>query len=110
IAITAIHHTGTPSLDVVPCGPTTRNPAELLNSQKFMDVLSDLADRYDYVLLDSPPAVTFSDARTIAASCDLTLLVIRPDIANRRLFDLAREGLTNVGANISGVVLNHGMD
>ena len=74
-----------------------------------MDVLADLAERYDHVLVDSPPAVTYSDARTIAASCDLTLLVVRPELANARMFELAREGLTNVGANISGVVINHGM-
>ena len=43
----------------------------------FNDILGDLAERYDYVLLDSPPTVTFTDARTISASSDITLMVVR---------------------------------
>jgi capsular exopolysaccharide synthesis family protein len=108
IPITAIHHTGTPSLDVIPAGPFTGNPSELLNSQRFTDLMGDLAERYDYVLLDSPPTVTFTDARIISASCDLTLMVVRVNQFNRRMFQIGCEGLTNVGANLCGLVLNSG--
>jgi succinoglycan biosynthesis transport protein ExoP len=108
IPITAIHHTGTPSLDLIPSGPVSRNPAELLNSQRFVDVLGDLAERYDYVIIDSPATVTFTDARTISAFCDLTMMVIRTDRVSRRLIQIARDGLTTIGANLSGIVLNSG--
>jgi succinoglycan biosynthesis transport protein ExoP len=109
IPITAIHHTSTPSLDIVPSGPLPENTAEMLNTQRFTDLLGDLAERYDYVLIDSPATVTFTDARTISASADLTLMVIRADQLNRRMFQMACDGLTNVGANLCGVVLNTGM-
>ena len=106
LPVTAIHHTGNPKLDLLLSGPTRRGPSELLNGQAFIDLLGDLAHRYDYVLLDSPPVVTFTDARTIAASCDATLLVIRGQAVNRPLFNQARQGLINVGANLAGVVIN----
>ncbi|MBV8782207.1 MAG: CpsD/CapB family tyrosine-protein kinase, partial [Phycisphaerae bacterium] len=106
LPVTAIHHTGTPWLDLILSGPTRRNPSELLNGQNFIDLLGDLAERYDYVLLDSPPAVTFTDARTIAASCDATLMVIRGKAVNRPVFERARQGLMNIGANLAGVVIN----
>jgi capsular exopolysaccharide synthesis family protein len=108
IPITAIHHTGTPSLDVIPAGPLSGNPSELLNSQRFSDLMGDLSERYDYVVLDSPPTVTFTDARIISASCDLTLMVVRVNQFNRRMFQIGCEGLTNVGANLCGLVLNSG--
>jgi capsular exopolysaccharide synthesis family protein len=109
IPITAIFHTGVPSLDVVPAGPLPRRPAELVNSERLNDLLADLAERYDYVLLDSPPSVAFTDARTLSASVDITLLVQRADVLNRRIFDIAREGLVNIGANLCGIALNLGL-
>jgi capsular exopolysaccharide synthesis family protein len=108
--VTAIHHTGTTWLDVILSGPTRRNPSELVNGQAFIDLLGDLAERYDYVLLDSPPALTYSDARTMAASCDATLMVVLAGQINRPLFERAREGLVNVGANIAGVIINSESD
>ena len=110
IPITAIHHTGTHSLDVIPGGPVTRNPSELLNSQRFIDLLGDMAERYDYILIDSPPTVTYTDARTISASCDVTMMVARTEVLNRRMLQIAAEGLTIVGANLCGLVLNSGQD
>jgi Mrp family chromosome partitioning ATPase len=82
----------------------------LLNSQRFNDLLGDLAERYDYVLLDSPPTVTFTDARTISASSDLTVMVVRTNQLNRRMFQIACDGLTTVGANLCGLILNSGQD
>jgi capsular exopolysaccharide synthesis family protein len=110
IPITAIHHTASPSLDLVPSGPLPHNPAELLNSQRFIDLLGDLSERYDHVVIDSPPSVTFTDSRIISASADLTILVVRSDQINRRMFELAMEGLNSVGANVCGMVLNSGLD
>jgi capsular exopolysaccharide synthesis family protein len=108
--VTAIHHTGTSWLDVMLSGPTRRNPSELLNGQAFIDLLGDLADRYDYVLLDSPSALTYSDARTIGASCDATLMVVRAGQISRQLFERARQAMTNVGANVVGAIINSECD
>jgi len=72
--------------------------------------LGDMAERYDYILIDSPPTVTYTDARTISASCDVTMMVARTEVLNRRMLQIAAEGLTIVGANLCGLVLNSGQD
>jgi hypothetical protein len=54
--------------------PATR---EILNSQMFADVLAEITERYDHVLVDSPPVMPVTDARILAASADATLLAVR---------------------------------
>jgi len=48
-----------------------------------------------------------TDCRIIAASCDVTVLVLRADRADRKLSEMARDGLMSVGANLVGLVMNH---
>jgi len=102
----AIQRTEVEGLDVLPCGPIPPNPAEMLNSQSFTDHLNDLADKYDLVLIDSPPVTAVADARILAASADATMLVVRPDGSTRRHTIDARDGLRSVGARIIGVAVN----
>ena len=102
----AIQRSTVANLDVLPCGPSPENPAELLNSQAFIDVLETLADKYDHVIIDSPPVAGVTDARIIAASCDITLLVLRANASNRKLAEVSRDGLISVGGNLLGVVVN----
>ena len=101
-----IQPTGIDSLDILPCGPIPRNPAELLNSPMFSELLESLADRYDQIVIDSPPVVGLADARIIAASCDATILVLRAERSTRKLSLQARDGLTSVGAVLSGIIVN----
>ena len=93
-------------LDVLPCGPVPANPAEVLNSQQFSDTLEELADRYDLVLLDSPPVQRATDARVIAASCDATLIVLTARHAHRKSTEHTRDALQGVGARVIGLVVN----
>lgn len=102
----AVQHTSVGGLDVLPCGPVPANPAEVLNSQEFVDAIEDLADRYDVVLLDSPPVGSAGDARVIAATCDATLLVLTARSARRRQTERARDALRGVGARVIGMVVN----
>jgi capsular exopolysaccharide synthesis family protein len=94
------------NLDILPCGPVPSNPTEMLNSDPFRTLLSDLAQRYDHIIVDSPPAVMVSDARIVAAVCDVTILVLRAEKTTRRLSTHARDVLDGVGAKIIGVVIN----
>lgn len=105
-AVEAIQQTTVANLDVLPCGPLPENPADILNSQHFADILDDLADKYDHLIVDSPPVVGVTDARIIAASCDVTLLVLKADRTNRKLAEQTRDGLMSVGGQLVGVVLN----
>jgi succinoglycan biosynthesis transport protein ExoP len=102
----AIQETVVPNLSVLPCGPIPANPSEILNSQAFADVLDQLVDRYDHVLLDSPPVLPVTDARIIAASCDATILAVRAEKSTRKGAIHARDTLASVGARLLGVVVN----
>jgi len=102
----AIQKSTVANLDIMPCGPIPENPAEILNSPHFSDIIEQLSDMYDHVIIDSPPVVGVTDARIIAASCDATLLVLKAESTNRKLAELTRDGLLSVGGQLLGVVLN----
>ena len=62
-----------PNLDVLPCGPTPPNPAELLHTDRFHEILAQCRRDYDKVVLDSPPTapVTAAAAERQKAVTDL---------------------------------------
>lgn len=83
------------------------NPAELLSSPAFREMLGTLRDTYDYVVIDSPPVLPVSDAVTIAAQgCDLVLLVSRADHTGSRQLEETLQRLANVGAKVGGHIFN----
>ena len=88
------------------CIRDRRNPSELLNSQKFIELIEQLSERYDHVIIDSPPLLAVTDARIIAASADATVLVLRAGKSNRKLGELSIDGLISVGAKLLGAVVN----
>jgi capsular exopolysaccharide synthesis family protein len=102
----AICTTEIEGLDVLPCGPVPSNPSEMLNSHAFTEHLQELADKYDMVLIDSPPVTAVADARILSASADVSMLVIKLDTCTRKQAEAAREGLRSVGARLIGVALN----
>jgi capsular exopolysaccharide synthesis family protein len=104
----AIVSSGIRGLDLLPSGPVPFNPSETINNQTFADLLNDLARRYDHVVVDSPPVMAVTDARILAAMCDLTLLVVRAEFSSKRAAGDAKNGLLGFGANLVGVVVNDG--
>jgi capsular exopolysaccharide synthesis family protein len=101
-----IRHTGIENLDLLPAGVAARNPSELLNSEKFIALIEQLSEKYDQVIIDSPPLLAVTDARIIAASADATVLVLRAGKSNRKLGELSIDGLFSVGAKLLGAVVN----
>ena len=87
----AVQKTCIEKLDILPCGPLPHNPAELLSSQGFLDLLAEVSRDYDQVLIDSSPVATVTDARILAAVCDATVLVLCADKTMRRLAEHARD-------------------
>ncbi|MEM6392382.1 MAG: polysaccharide biosynthesis tyrosine autokinase [Planctomycetota bacterium] len=102
----AIQPTGVPSMDLLSCGPLPTNPAELLNTAMFEQLLIELTERYDRILIDSPPVVAVNDARVIAALADATLLLVKAGSSRRKVVDTAVLALESVGARIVGTVVN----
>jgi capsular exopolysaccharide synthesis family protein len=101
----AIRRTAINNLWVLPAGITPPNPTDLLNTPAFSELLEQLADKYDHVIIDAPPLAELADARIMAASCDLSLLVLRADTATGRHSAAARDALLSVGAHIQGLIL-----
>lgn len=95
-----------PHLDVMTSGPRETNRAELLLSPRFAEMLTVLRERYDYVIVDTPPVLAVSDPAAIGAMVDGVLLVLRINRQTRLHAVRARETLDLVGARLIGVVVN----
>jgi len=102
----AIQATEVPGLSILTAGPDVPNPSELLNNQAFGKKLKALAQKYDRIIIDSPPVAPVSDSRILAAICDVTLLVVRANKSTRNVSRHACEGLYSVGARLLGTIVN----
>jgi capsular exopolysaccharide synthesis family protein len=102
----AIQDSGLPGLSIIPCGPLPPNPAELLTSPRFDELLGLLRERYDFVIVDTPPLLAVTDPSVVAARVDGVLLTLRRNKNDRPTAERARQILTTLGANVLGVVVN----
>jgi capsular exopolysaccharide synthesis family protein len=94
------------NLDILPCGPRPQNPAELLTSPEFPQVLEQLRSAYDFVIVDTPPLLAVSDPAVVAPRADGVVVVFRMTKKARPAAERAREQLAALGANVLGVVVN----
>ena len=93
-----------PEFWFLPSGPLPPNPSELLSSPEMEKVLRYAAERFDWVIVDSPPALALSDPNLIAPLCDTVVFVVR---ANSTPAKLALEAMNKIGRErICGIVLN----
>jgi capsular exopolysaccharide synthesis family protein len=102
-----IHHQADlPNLDVVTSGPLPPNPPELFGKHTFLRLLSSARERYDWVILDTPPATSVTDPVMAARTVDMVLLVIQYAEARRQLQREAIRLMSRTGVRIAGAVLN----
>ncbi|MFC1761542.1 GumC family protein [Planctomycetota bacterium] len=102
----AIFSTHAKGLDLLVSGPHAANPAELLGSERFKNVLTSILTRYESILIDSPPIVPVADGSILAAVCDATIIVVRTSKTKRKGLLRSREAIMRVGADIIGCVVN----
>ena len=102
----AVRPSSVAGLDLLPCGKEVPNPSEMLNSDAFGEILTELSARYDRIVIDSPPVMPVTDACILGAICDVTLLVLRAEKSTRKTAQHARDGLLGVGAHILGAIVN----
>jgi succinoglycan biosynthesis transport protein ExoP len=95
-----------PNLDVLPAGTPPPNPAELLASTNMRDVLAELRDKYDHIVLDTPPTLSVTDAVVLSPRADAIVLVIRSGSTTKQALRRSRDILMQVNARVSGVLLN----
>ncbi len=101
-----IQPTEVPNLSLLTTGPIPPNPAELLHSSSFQRLLESLSQRFDRVIIDSPPLVPVTDAAILSSYVDSTVLVVRGFKTRKDLARQAARSLRDVGAAIAGVILN----
>lgn len=97
------------NLYLLPAGGRPQNPGELVTSLEFQNLIEALREKFDYVLIDSPPVLPVSDPATIASIVDGVYLVTRIRKGVKLTSQKAKETLDRVGANWLGVIVN-GLD
>jgi succinoglycan biosynthesis transport protein ExoP len=96
-----------PNLKMLPSGPVPPNPAELLGSDQMRKLLGLLGERFGHIIIDSPPAISFTDASILSTMADGVVLVVHSGKSSRAVVRRAKQQLLDVGAHIFGVVLNN---
>jgi len=97
----------TPRLSFVPAGRKPANPAELVSAGELRTAFNTWRTEFNFVVVDTPPALTASDAVELAQYADGVVLVVKGDDTPRALVRRARDKLTRSGAQVLGVVLNN---
>ena len=101
-----------PSLDIITSGPIPPNPAELIASEKCNELFALLKERYDYIIIDTPPLGLVTDAFLLMKHSDVNLFIVRQGVTNKNIFesivkDLEKRDL-NVSIVINGIQTNKG--
>ncbi len=101
-----LYNTQQPNFDVIFTGHFPPNPVELLGSGKFEKIITALKERYDYIIIDSPPLGAVIDAAVIASFCDGAVLVITDGRVKYHQALEVKEQLEKSGCKLLGAVLN----
>lgn len=93
------------TLNVIPARRLTASPTDLLTSQRMTSLMTDLRERYEYVVLDSPPLLGMSDSRFAARLADAVVFVVRWSKTNEEVASKGLKILRDGGAPVAGAVL-----
>jgi capsular exopolysaccharide synthesis family protein len=102
----AVRKSGVSNLWVLPSGPHPPNPAELLGSMRFRELLKVLRAHFDWVVIDSPPVMAVTDASVIGHLTTGVVFVIGSEQVSRKSVRAAVDQLAGSKATILGAVLN----
>ncbi len=102
----AIRDTELEGFYVMPCGSRPRNPSELLARPEYEDLLSLLREKFEYVIIDTPPVLVVTDPCSVAPRVDGVLLCVRLSRHTREFGRRSLEQLRDVGGKMSGIVVN----
>ncbi|WP_296643756.1 polysaccharide biosynthesis tyrosine autokinase [Roseinatronobacter sp.] len=104
--VAAIHHDPKTGVDFMATGGRPPNPAELLESQSFADLLAYLSEQYDLIVVDAPPILAVTDAAIIGQKTDITLMLVRHLVTTKPELQSALKGLEIAGITPAGVIIN----
>lgn len=91
---------------LLPAGPVPPDPAELLTSPKFSQLISMMREQYDYVVVDTGPLLAISDPSIVSSQVDGIILAVRLRKTTRRQVKRAKDILDSLAAPVMGIVAN----
>jgi capsular exopolysaccharide synthesis family protein len=95
-----------PTLSILPAGPQPPNPAQLLSSFAMESIVRQLRQRFNFIVIDSPPVLPVTDAMILSTFVDGVVFVVESGVTVRGALTRSRKILQNVGANVLGIVFN----
>lgn len=95
-----------PNLYIMTCGTEAPNPAELLGSEAFQRLVTSLLDKFDTVVIDTPPVMLVTDAAVIGSICDGVIIVAEAGRTERGVLAAAVNELRHARGSVIGIVLN----
>jgi polysaccharide biosynthesis transport protein len=97
---------GVPNLWICPSGPIPPNPSELLASDRMREFVALMRQRFDFVLIDTPPTLPVADAVILGTMSDAVIVTARAGMVTRDDAKFCRERLSYNGLRVIGAVLN----
>ena len=102
-----VQTTSQPNLFMLTSGRLPSDAVGVLNSQRMMDLIAQVKNRFDIVFFDSPPILGVSDASVLVRALDLTIVVVQHRRFPRAMLQRVKQAVENVGGRMLGVVLNN---
>lgn len=97
-----------PTLTILPAGSTTRNPPDLIGSERMRQLLGMLREAYDLVIIDAPPVTPVIDSAMLSKLVDKVVFVVRWRATPRDLVQRAIQAIDNPSHKVAGIILNNG--
>ena len=97
-----------PNLDLITSGPIPPNPAELIASEKCEELFTLLKEKYDYIIIDTPPVGLVTDAFLLMRFSDVNLFIVRQGVTNKNIFGSIIKDFEN--RNIEASIVINGVE
>jgi tyrosine-protein kinase Etk/Wzc len=101
-----IYQTQVENLYIIPSGRIPVNPAELIESERMQLVIEELKERFDYIILDTPPLANVADAILLERYTDLNLFIIRQNYSGKNILNMLEELKQSKRIGNMGIIIN----
>ncbi len=102
-----VRESESPNLNYITSGTIPPNPAEMLESKAMKEFLETIKERYDIILIDSPPVIAVTDSEILASLVDASILVVSAETTETELLEKSVELIKRDGSSFIGTVLNN---
>ncbi|PBJ13890.1 polysaccharide biosynthesis tyrosine autokinase [Flavobacterium sp. ACN6] len=98
--------TSIPNLDVILSGPIPPNPSELILSDAMKELIDKLKEKYDYIILDTPPVGLVADSLELVQFADVTLYIVRQNYTKKEMITMLNNRIKRGELSNISIVLN----